>query len=225
MRMYACLVLLAVLAGAAPPGADATTADGPVTASELLGSLPECRQASYGRYATDRGEAATVPVCDAGEAVWWTADMDIDCDGRETARCNRSTDPSFQAQTAFRQSDGEPLVADRLPYVVVPVPSHRWNHWRDGVPGGGAVAVVYRDRVVYGVVGDTGPAGAIGEASYAAAEALGIDPDPATGGAPDGVTYVFFRHSRVDPIESPDEAARVGEELARRYVAGLPPPL
>ncbi len=42
------------------------------------------------------------------------------------------------------------------------------------------------------MVGDTGPDEIIGEASYATAKALGIDPDPETGGTDSGVTYIVF---------------------------------
>lgn len=212
--MYVLLVLLSLWPLAAPTAADAE----PVTAAQLLDSLPQCRQSAHGLYRTDSGRPATVPVCDAGTVVYWTADLDIDCDGRPTARCNPATDPSFQAVTAFRQSDGRPLVADALPYVVVPAAGPRWNYRRHGITGGGAVAVVYGDRIVYGVVGDVGPPDIVGEASYAAAEALGIDPDPATGGVAAGVTYVFFKDSMVDPPESHAEAVAAGEELARRFV-------
>ncbi len=44
------------------------------------------------------------------------------------------------------------------------------------------VAVIYRDRVEYAVVGDTGPREIIGEASYATAKALGIRPGRHGGG-------------------------------------------
>ena len=41
--------------------------------------------------------------------------------------------------------------------------------------------------------GDTGPENIIGEASYAIAKTLGINPDPAVGGADSGVTYIVFK--------------------------------
>ncbi|GAA3354912.1 hypothetical protein GCM10017744_015370 [Streptomyces antimycoticus] len=123
--------------------------------------------------------------------------MDIDCDGQVTSRCNEDTDPWFQDDTAFHQSDGEPLIADKLPYVVVPSPSSTWDYTKSGIKGGGVVAVIYNNKVQYAVVGDTGPTNIIGEASYATANALGIDPDPETGGAESGVTYIVFKNSSV----------------------------
>ncbi len=118
--------------------------------------------------------------------MFWKADLDIDCDGRPGERCNRRTDPYFTAATAFVQSDGRPLDAETLPYIVVPAPSGVWDYRDHGVRGGSVAAVIHGDRVRYAVVGDVGPSGIIGEASYAAAEALGIHPDPRSGGVPSG---------------------------------------
>ncbi|GGV52827.1 hypothetical protein GCM10010261_33690 [Streptomyces pilosus] len=193
----------------------------PVSAAELLDRVRTCTPVSRGRYRTDQGARATVPVCGTRDAVFWKADMDIDCDGRPGRRCNARTDPHFSASTAFAQSDGRPLSAEKLPYVVVPAPSAVWNHRSDGVRGGSVAALVYRDRVRYAVVGDTGPAGIIGEASHAAAKSLGIDPDPRGGGTPSGVTYIVFRDSRVTPVEDHGAAVAEGERLARAFVDGV----
>ncbi|MEZ3179624.1 glycoside hydrolase family 75 protein [Streptomyces pimonensis] len=190
----------------------------PVSAADLLAKVRACAPVSHGRYREDHGARATVPVCGTRDAVFWKADMDIDCDGRPGPRCNARADPYFSASTAFAQSDGRPLSSEKTPYVVVPAPSVVWNHRSHGVRGGSVVAVVYRDRVRYAVVGDTGPADIIGEASHAAAESLGIDPDPLAGGTPSGVTYIVFRNSRVTPIEDHRAAVTAGERLARRFV-------
>ncbi|MFE1440357.1 glycoside hydrolase family 75 protein [Streptomyces sp. NPDC058739] len=229
----ACAALLAPMtqssAGTAAaslglPGPPAARADGGggVRAADLLAKVQDCAPVSRGRYRTDSGKPATVPVCGTEDVVFWKADMDIDCDGQTTPRCNSGTDPYFSAGTAYAQSDGEPLDAQRLPYVVVPVPSAVWDHRESGAGGGAVAAVVYRDRVQYAVVGDKGPADLIGEASYATAEALGINPDPHGGGTPSGVTYIVFRNSEVTPIESRAAAEELGERLARRFVATDP---
>ncbi|MFE9697099.1 glycoside hydrolase family 75 protein [Streptomyces sp. NPDC006270] len=201
---------------------EAAEADAPgvdVTAAELLAEIRACAQISTGAYRTDSGSPeATVPVCGTEDAVFWKADMDIDCDGRRTRACNRKTDPYFLPETAFQSSRGEPLDSAVLPHVVVPGPSKVWDYRKSGLTGGSVVAVVYRDRVRYGVIGDTGPTGIIGEASYAMAKTLGIDPDPATGGAESGVTYIAFENSRVSPIESRERARSRGARLAREFV-------
>ncbi|MFJ3981957.1 glycoside hydrolase family 75 protein [Streptomyces fungicidicus] len=189
-----------------------------VSAADLLARVRTCTPVSRGRYRKDQGAKATVPVCGTRGAVFWKADMDIDCDGRPGPRCNSGTDPYFSASTAYAQSDGRPLSSEETPYVVVPAPSDVWNHRSHGVRGGSVVAVVYGDRVRYAVVGDTGPADIIGEASHATAESLGIDPDPRGGGTSSGVTYIVFEDSRVTPIEDHDAAVTEGKRLARRFV-------
>lgn len=207
----------AVRPSAGAPGAPAAHQEGSVRAADLLSRVRDCTPVSRGRYRTDDGTPATIPVCGTDEAVFWTADMDIDCDGRPGPQCNSRTDPLFSAATAFQQSDGRYLSAESLPYIVVPGASEVWDHRGHGVRGGSVAAVVYRDRVAYAVVGDTGPREIIGEASYAAAEALGIRPDPRGGGAPSGVTYIVFKNSRATPIESHASAVAVGERLARQF--------
>src|SRR4051795_13251981 len=54
------------------------------SASALLGKTNSCNQISNGKFRTDEETGRTVPVCDANGAVWWRADMDIDCDGQRT---------------------------------------------------------------------------------------------------------------------------------------------
>ncbi|MEU1480324.1 glycoside hydrolase family 75 protein [Streptomyces sp. NPDC001668] len=192
--------------------------EGEVGAAELLARARTCDPVSRGRYRSDDGTAASIPVCGTRDAVFWKADMDIDCDGRPGSRCNRRTDPLFSDATAYQQSDGRYLSAERLPYIVVPAPSRIWDHREHGVRGGAVAAVVYGDRVQYAVVGDVGPGHIIGEASYATAKALGIRPDPRGGGTPSGVTYIVFRNSQVKPIEDHAAAVATGERLARLFV-------
>ncbi|KUO19943.1 hypothetical protein AQJ91_17140 [Streptomyces dysideae] len=213
-----------MLAAGLPPTAASGTPhptspqEGTVSAADLLAEVTSCSQISNGRYRTDADSPAIIPVCGKNGAVFWKADMDIDCDGQRTAKCNENTDPWYQDDTAFHQSDGKPLRSDTLPYVVVPSVSGTWDYTAAGIRGGGVVAVVHNNQVQYAVVGDTGPAKIIGEASYATAEALGIDPDPATGGAESGVTYILFRNSRASPIESHDAAVSLGDRLAREFI-------
>ncbi|MFI6493005.1 glycoside hydrolase family 75 protein [Streptomyces sp. NPDC050564] len=95
--------------------------------------------------------------------MFWKADLDIDCDGGPGPLCNRQTDPLFSETN--QQSDGRYLSAETLPYVVVPSAGDIWDPRESGVRGGSFVAVIYRDRVQYAVVGDAGPRDPIGEAS------------------------------------------------------------
>ena len=74
--------------------------------------------------------------------------------------------------------------------------------------------------MVYGIFGDAGPSGAIGEGSYAMAEALGIPPSPISGGVDSGVTYLIFTGSgaRVSRNEDHAEAVSRGEALLDAFL-------
>ncbi|MFF7409900.1 glycoside hydrolase family 75 protein [Streptomyces lydicus] len=222
----AALLAAAALPATAQPAAPRATPaapgaglqEGSVSAADLLAKLKGCSQLSNGKYRTDEETSATVPVCGKNGAVFWKADMDVDCDGQTTSKCNADTDPWYQDDTAFRQSNGKPLNAEKLPYVVVPSSSGIWNYASAGIKGGGVVAVIYNNQVEYAVVGDTGPDKIIGEASYAAAQNLGINPDPENGGADSGVTYVLFKNSKASPIESHADAVSRGDALAKKFL-------
>ena len=213
--LLAAGVLPASASGSAGP---ASTQEGSVSAAALLAKVTSCSQISSGKYKTDDETSASIPVCGKNGAVFWKADMDVDCDGQRTSNCNEDTDPWYQDDTAFHQSNGSPLKADSLPYVVVPSSSGIWNYANAGIKGGGVVAVIYDNKVEYAVVGDTGPTQIIGEASYATADALGIDPDPETGGTDSGVTYILFKNSQVSPIESHSAAVTLGDRLAKQFL-------
>ncbi|MFF5209677.1 CBM35 domain-containing protein [Streptosporangium sp. NPDC000396] len=201
-----------------------TTTDGGdgVTADQLLAKVTACSQISNGKYKTDSDvSTATVAVCDKTGAVFWKADMDIDCDGVRTSQCNEDTDCCFLPETFCHTSGDAPLNAAQLPYVVVPSTSRIWNYTTKGIGCGTVVAVVYNGQVEYAVVGDTGPSGIIGEASYRAAADLGINPDPSNGGTDTGVTYIVFTGSgtKVAAIENHSQAVTLGRQLAQRFVS------
>jgi hypothetical protein len=160
-----------------------------------------------------------VSICKAGKAFVWKADMDIDCDGVRTSHCNENTDCCFQNQTSFQTSKGKPFQADSTRYFVIPLPSSRFSYKSNGIKPGSVAAVIFKNKVVYAVFADEGPNSIIGEASYATAKALGIDPDPATGGADSGVTYILFKNSKVSPIESHSAAVTLGDQLAKQFLA------
>jgi hypothetical protein len=200
--------LSASSAGVAPP-----------TAAQLLAKARGCADKLTNRpLQTDEDTPRNVNVCGLDGAAYFTADMDIDCDGQTTKQCNENTDCCYQDDTAFHQSDGKPLDAARLPYVVLPESSQNWNWEHGGIDGGSVVAVIYRGQVTYAVVGDTDSPNKVGEASYATARSLGIDPDPKTGGVDSGVTYIVFTNAEANPIESHAAAVSVGEQAARRFI-------
>lgn len=203
-------------AGIREPGASF----GP-TAAELLDRIASCDQIIGGPYAPGSGKPATIPICGLPRAVFWTADLDVDCDGKVSTQCNLMTDPWFMSQTAATDSMGQPLDAATLPFVVVPGRSTRFDYRAAGLAMGSVVAVVHGDELVYGVLGDVGPTTYIGEASYRMAELLGIDPDPRIGGTEDPVSYIAFtgEDARVEIIEDHDEATSLGIALAGELLA------
>ncbi|HEY4178532.1 MAG TPA: glycoside hydrolase family 75 protein [Kofleriaceae bacterium] len=227
-RRWFALSLSALVAcggsGAGTPDAamdanDATVtpdALGEPTADQLRAATATCTVIG-GKYAKDSGGTATVDICGATGVVFWTADMDVDCDGKMTPECNLQADPAYQNQTAASDSMGNALDAANLPYVVFPGASTKFTYSAHDLGMRSVVAVVYADKVVYGVAGDVGPKDIIGEASYAMAEALGIDPDPSTGGTNEPVLYIAFTgaNSKVTPIEDHDAATTLGIARAR----------
>jgi hypothetical protein len=228
MRWVALLALAACgdsHGGTAPDGSvqDSVTVDAatPPTASELLGKLATCTKVG-GDYATDSGGAQTISICGLTSAVFWKADLDVDCDGKMSTQCNINTDPAYQNQTSATDSAGNPLDAATLPYVVVPLPSTRFDYMTAGLDYGSVIAVIYMDKVEYGVFGDEGPSSIIGEASYRMAQLLGIDPDPSTGGTDTGVAYIAFTGASavVPVIEDHDMAVQLGIAKARALLAG-----
>jgi hypothetical protein len=200
--------------------ADTMSAVAP-TAAELLALTTSCmRIAGSPLYALDSGETATVPLCQLTGAIYWQADMDVDCDGGSGAEC--MSDPYYQPDTSGVTSTGQPLDASTLPFIVIPLPRTGFDYRNFDIHIGSVAAVIYRDRVVYAIFGDAGPSSIIGEGSFALAQALGIDPDPSTGGVGSGVTYIVFQGAdgRVTHNEDHDEATRIGEARAMALVSG-----
>lgn len=197
---------------------------GPPTAAELLALAATCDVASASKYATDEGEANTIDVCALSGAFFWTSDFDVDCDGKTTAQCNANTDAAYQPETSATDSQGDPLDAAALPFFVIPLPSAKWDFGAAGIQLGDVGAVIYNGKVVYAVFGDEGPNGIIGEGSYALAEALGIDPDPSTGGTDGPVTFIVFpgANAVVSPIEDHQAATALGEALATKLLQDNP---
>lgn len=192
---------------------------GPVAASDLLALAKNCQQLSgTTKFRSDSGTAKTIPVCALTGAVWWTSDLDVDCDGGLSSTCKN--DPDYQSGTAASDSKGKPLNASTLPYVVIPQSSNGFNYKTSGLKMGSVVAVIYKDKVAYGILGDVGPAGVIGEASYAMAVALGLNPSPTSGGAEGGVTYVAFTGASAVVTKNEDhaQAVTVGQAAANKVI-------
>jgi hypothetical protein len=191
---------------------------GSPTAAQLLAKTANCKVVSKGTY-TNTQANKKVNICGATGAFFWTSGMNIDCDGQTTTQCNKNTDCCYQNDTSFHQSDGKPMNAAKTPYVVIPLPSSRFNYGSNGIKGGDILAVVYKGQVEYAVFGDEGPNNIIGEASYATAQALGINPDPKNGGTADPVTYIVFPGSKSGKIEDHNATVTKGRQVASTFVS------
>jgi hypothetical protein len=212
IALWSCLALSLAAPNCSQPA-------GP-SAAELLALTTTCNQlAGVTDFSTDSGGRRIISLCGLTDAIWFAADMDIDCDGGTASAC--TSDPYYQPETSAVDSQGNPLDASNLPFVVLPLPSNGFNAKNYGITLGTVAAVIYNNRLAYGVFGDFGPKGVVGEASYAMANVLGIDPDPVSGGISSGVTYIFFGGSdaKVSPIESQAQAEAVGIEQATQLLA------
>lgn len=168
------------------------------------------------RYSKDSGGTRNISVCQSGSAIWFRADMDIDCDGGSSAQCR--ADPYYQSQTSGTTSTGRPLDASTLSFMVIPLDTDGFSFSARNVKIGTVVAMVYSGRIVYGIVGDAGPRGVIGEASARAAELLGINASPISGGVESGVTYVVFPGVRVTRNEDAAEARTLAERAVNAWL-------
>ena len=172
------------------------------------------------QFRMDGGRPKNVSMYTLTNATFWTADMDIDSDGRETPLCNKKRDPWFQNQL----SCGTDIAADETPYFVIPIGKPA-DYQKRGIEIGQVGAVIYSNRVAYAVfLDECGDRTLIGEASVATANLLGVDSDPKTGGTDKPVTYLVFigESGRItDPKDYPDhkKAVAIGVRRAKELLA------
>jgi hypothetical protein len=130
-----------------------------------------------------KGEGYTADVIEDNDgSLFYVADADIDVDGSPNWR----RDPYGQADTSLHYH-GKPINSDEVPGIVVPP---EIINAVGPIVLGCQASIEYRGKKIAAVVFDTGPHNKLGEISAAAAEGLGINPDPNHGGV-DGqeVTY------------------------------------
>lgn len=224
LAMPSCVLDLGDLSGGKGDAGTTGTATGagggaPVTAAQIQGLLQTCKQVPGSTdFESAPGKPNDVPICTLNGAVWWTSAMSIACDGGKGAACMSA--PGYSSGTAGTDSKGQPLDASTLPFVVVPQPSDGFDWTTAGLSFGSVAAVLYKDKLAYAIVGDLGDEDIAGEGSYALAQALGIDPDPSTGGVATGVSYVLFTGATgvVQHNEDHAEAEQLGEALAARLM-------
>ncbi len=204
---------------------DVVDAFSPPTAGDLISITATCaKQISNGLLASRSGKSPSVAICELSNAIFWTSGLAVLCNGKVTSTCNSTTDPAgFQPMTVATDSHGDPLDAAALPYVEVSAPTTTFDYTKFNVKMGTVVAAVHRDKMTieYGVVGTVGQNDIIGDASYAMAKALGVDPDPVNGGTQSiVVTYIAFNNPVVTATanENHDEAVRLGQAAAAALV-------
>jgi peptidoglycan hydrolase-like protein with peptidoglycan-binding domain len=117
-------------------------------------------------------------------ALSFRANMAIDSDGANPS----FGDPDHQNQTSMKWNGRSSLNANETPYMVLPPALAQAS----GAKLGDLVRMRYGDKTVYGIYGDVGPHGKLGEASMATARALGINPDPRRGGLDEGSQSVDY---------------------------------
>jgi len=97
-------------------------------------------------------------------------------------------DPYKQWQTSLKTSDGKSLNADNTPYFVLPPQVAK----QYGIKPGDLGTISYNGKTIPAVFGDVGPKNKIGEVSRYAAQQLGINASPTSGGVNSGVQYRVF---------------------------------
>lgn len=216
--------------------------------ARLLALTKNCTAANKiasdpGDFVLDNGMVANVCSLPGGPgnpggAVYFTADMDIDCDGLTTTHCpgtGADKDPSYYDQTSFagpnsaKNAEGQPtLASESTPYVVIP--EEVVYPGVDQTNGGNIVLVLYNNQIEFAVFGDQiaaqpGQKGEpIGEASVRTANGLGIPSSPATGGVGGGVTYIVFAGMGSQPMdmENIPEIQSLGVALTEALLANNP---
>ena len=85
------------------PGSDAGMRPdgGAITPADVLARLGACTRIG-GDYAKDVGGTANIPVCETDNVVWWTADLDVDCD---TGRCTSDERAGFHRHCVIAARD------------------------------------------------------------------------------------------------------------------------
>jgi hypothetical protein len=222
---------------------DAGTITGAPIIGQLLNLTKNCSTTNAipnsHTYKNDDGTSASIcslkgGTGNAGGAIYFTADMDIDCDGIQTTHCpgtGADKDCCWQNQTSFYGPNSaenmetpplKSLAAENTPYVVIPQDVSFPG--LDQQKGGNIIAVIYNNQLEFAVFGDQGPTTLIGEASYRTAAGVGINPSPARGGAPGGVTYIVFVGDGSQPVDMENlaEVQALGTKLAEALVANNP---
>jgi len=216
--------------GGVATGGAATSEPG---AQDLLNKVAACSATATvakSGFGLDSGQG-NIAMYQCQGAIYWQADMDVDCDGIQTSPCD--TDKTGQPQTsivdAAPNGDVDPT---KLPYFVIPLGSPETTWYKSfGIELGQVGAVIYNGSVRYGIFADEAGGAFIGEASYAMCQLFlgtpsnGNDPcDPNQGGIDLAeVTYVTFvgatNRATGSDIYTHDKHTAIGVAAALQWLA------
>ena len=214
-------------------------AEGTVTASQLRAAYLSAKQSATvdpSAFVSDEGpgnqwwQPTDITLYKNNESVFWYGDLDIDCDGPVLDyRC--SNDVQGQSELSCGDATINPAVT---PFYVIPInragsdnpsalPADYFDYTKNGIDIGQIAAIIYNDKVIYcPFLDECGIPFVIGEASYAAAEMLGIDPDPTNGGVDSGAIFITFKGAlnRLNEGEYDDhaKALEIGNACALAFV-------
>ena len=200
--------------------------EGEVSAAQLMSVTQhgELTKETENKFRMDVEKPRNVSLLSLTNATCWTADMDIDSDGRETPQCNRQRDPWHPNAL----SCGTDIAADETPYFVIPVGKPA-SFQKRGIEIGQVAAIICSNQVAYAIfLDECGDKTLIGEASIATARLLNVDPDPKTGGTDGPVTYLVFsgESGRItDPKDYSNHAkvVEIGVRRAKELLAQYAP--
>lgn len=166
-----------------PPRASARLVAGiPIAAGTPVGQRFRNRFTECDQHDTCDGKPVTSDKCSTdrnenhallrlpGGAIFFDAKLAIDNDGSPLSRLKHGTD-SPDTSLRYEELPKRPSInADAVPYIVLPLGGFFGELH---VELGDIAAVIYKDKLVYAIVGDEGPPCKIGEGSMQLHELLG----------------------------------------------------
>jgi hypothetical protein len=148
------------------PDSSARNYNPPSTALPVLGDitnlLPSARRIMQGFVVPPK----ILAVLPDGQ-LFFDSEMQLDTDGAPEV----SGDATHQTETSLRYSDGTSINANRVPFVVLPLPIS-WSK-QFGIGLGDFAAVIFGGRISFAVFADFGPKSKIGEGSLELFRRLG----------------------------------------------------
>ncbi|GAA5850453.1 hypothetical protein JCM3766R1_006566 [Sporobolomyces carnicolor] len=159
--------------------------------------------------------------------VWWMSNMDVDCDGAPSTEGICEGDGSYFELTAYTDSEGKPINALTVPYVVMNQ-GDGFDPAKVGVEPLSVVAVICGEggKLTFGIWADTNALGSMGEASVNLARiCFGDIINGNYGHGEPDVLYVAFPGSKEDTVPSKlgadlDEIYEIGHKLVANVFGG-----